>query len=338
MFKIKACRILRDDEYLQYVAVTQDAAQRRYWTLYETVKTESVISSLLKEAEELGFVAMGMSRCERPMFFDRFRKWIAAGKQADMHWLGRHMDLRENPDKLLKDCRTVISLAYPYPSTQPLTSDGFCFARYTEPEKADYHNRLKGLARKLVKTLLALQPGCKTRICVDSAPILERSFAHGSGIGFIGKNNTFIIPGYGSYIFLAEILTTAELFQHETQPMENLCGECNRCISACPTGALESPYTLNASKCLSYLTIEHRGKIKSSAGRNMGNCFFGCDVCQEVCPYNEGNSVDTVRLPSTDEWLAMEESEFETRFGETALSRAGLNKIKSNIKTIRSIR
>ena len=296
-----------------------------------------MISSLINKAKHLGFVAVGMSRPERPMFFDRFREWIADGKQADMHWLDRHPDLRESPEKLLKGCRTVISLAYPYSSTKPVTSDGFTIARYAEPEKADYHTRLKDQVRKLVKTLLALHPGCKTRFCVDSAPILERSFAYASGIGFIGKNNALIVPGHGSYVFLAEILTTAKLFQPETRPMENLCGACERCISACPTGALEAPYTLNAAKCLSYLTIEYHGEIQSSDGQNMGDCFFGCDVCQEVCPFNECISSRTVRLPSTDEMLTMEEAEFQIRFGETALSRSGLNKIKSNIRAVRSI-
>jgi len=296
-----------------------------------------VISSFIKKAKHLGFVAVGMSRPERPVFFDRFREWIADGKQADMHWLGRYMDLRENPEKLLKGCRTIISLAYPYSPAKPSTSEGFTIARYAEPEKADYHTRLKSQVRKLVKTLLTLHPGCKTRICVDSAPILERSFAYASGIGFIGKNNALIVPGHGSYVFLAEILTSAELFQSGIQSLENQCGACNRCISACPTGALEAPYTLNAAKCLSYLTIEYHGEIQSSDGQNMGDCFFGCDVCQEVCPFNECISSRTVRLPSTDEMLTMEEAEFQIRFGETALSRSGLNKIKSNIRALRSI-
>lgn len=280
---------------------------------------------------------MGISRPGRPLFFDRFCEWIAAGKQGDMHWLENHRDLRENPEKLLAGCRTIISLAYPYSSTKPSTSDGFSTARYADPQKSDYHDRLKKLARTLVENIVERDPGCKTRVCVDSSPILERSFACAAGMGFIGKNNTLIIPGYGSYFFLAEILTTAQIPQPETRHMENQCGSCDRCIKACPTGALEAPYDLNASKCLSYITIEYRGKIARSVGKKMKNCFFGCDVCQEVCPFNEDISLKKFSLPSTDKILGMNEKDFEVAFGKTAFNRSGLTKIKNNIKAIRSI-
>ena len=296
-----------------------------------------MISSLIKKAKSLGYVSVGISQPKRPMFFDRFREWVGAGKQGDMLWMEKHPGIRENPQKLLEGCRAIISLAYPYSSTKPLTSDGFSTARYTEPEKADYHNRLKKLAHQLVETLLELYPGCRTRICVDSAPILERSFAYASGIGFIGKNNAIIIPGHGSYVFLSEILTTAQLPLPQVTPMPDQCGACNRCLNACPTGALEAPYSLNASKCLSYLTIEYRGNVKGPVGEIMGNCFFGCDVCQEVCPFNETTSSEGPVLPSTDEILGMAEEYFKIHYGETAFSRAGLKKIKSNIKAVRSM-
>jgi epoxyqueuosine reductase len=295
-----------------------------------------VVSSIINKARSLGFVSVGISRPEKPLFFDRFREWIAAGNQADMHWMEKHLDLREDPEKLLDGCKTIISLAYPYSSTKPLTSDGFSVARYTEPGKIDYHDRLKKLAKGLAESILEQHPGCKTRICVDSAPILERSFAYASGIGFIGKNNALIIPGHGSYVFLAEILTTAQMPQPDIRPMENQCGSCDLCLNACPAGALEAPYSLNASKCLSYLTIEHKGEIRSPGVEKMGNCFFGCDVCQEVCPFNEDVSSNEISLPSTDEVLGMDEKAFKTLFGKTAFSRAGLNKLKSNIRAATS--
>ncbi len=286
----------------------------------------------------MGFVSVGFSRPERPLFFDQFCEWIAAGKQGKMNWIGRHLDLRENPGKLLRGCQTVISLAFPYSSiSRPCTPDGFTTARYTEPNKTDYHDRLKKLAQRLAHSIAEQYPGSKIRVCVDSAPILERSFAYASGMGFIGKNNTFIIPGYGSYVFLAEILTTVLLPLLKTNPMEIGCGSCTRCVDACPTGALGSPFSLDASKCLSYLTVEHRGAIDREAGRRMGNCFFGCDVCQEVCPFNEGEASRDALLPSTDEILRMEEKDFKMRFGASTFGRAGLKKIKSNIEAVRSI-
>ncbi len=296
-----------------------------------------MISSLTEKAKGLGFIAVGISRPERPFFFDRFCDWISAGRQGEMHWLERHLDLRENSGRLLDGCETVISLAYPYSSNKPLTSDGFSTARYTEPQKPDYHDRLKKPALSLVQSILEWYPAGRTRICVDSAPILERSIAFASGIGFIGKNNALIIPGHGSYVFLMEILTTARFPLPKKRPMENQCGSCSRCINACPTGALEGPFSLDASKCLSYLTIEHRAETNNSIGEKMGNCFFGCDICQEVCPFNEGKAIEESLLPSTDEILGMGEEDFKVRFGKTAFSRAGLRKIKSNIGAIRSM-
>jgi len=290
--------------------------------------------NLIEQARDLGFVALGFSRPGEPLFFDRFCAWISAGKQGEMDWMGRHLDLRKNPARLLEGCQTVISLAYPYSQKKPCTPEGFSAGRYSEPHKTDYHDRLKKLAKILERAVKQQYPGAKTRVCVDSAPILERSFAYSSGIGFIGKNNMLIIPGYGSFLFLAEILTTASIPYPETEFMENLCGSCTKCIDACPTGALEAPYSVNASKCLSYLTIEKSGTINDDKGRKMGNCFFGCDVCQEVCPLNEVDKSKAEILPSINAILNMGDETFEETFGKTAFARAGLSKIKGNIMNL----
>ena len=283
----------------------------------------------------MGFLAVGFSRPERPLFFDQFCSWIAGGRHGDMAWLARNIEIRKNPARLLEDCRTVITLAYPYPSKKPCTSDGFTAARYTEPGKTDYHSRLRDLARTLARSIKEQHPESATRVCVDSAPILERSFAYASGIGFIGKNNMLIIPGYGSYLFLVEILTTVPFPSTETGRMENQCGSCTKCVDSCPTGALEKPFLLDASRCLSYFTIEHRGPVGSEMGRKMGNCFFGCDVCQEVCPFNQWESSKDLLLPSTEEILTMDATDFDEKFGKTAFARAGLEKIKGNIEAIK---
>jgi epoxyqueuosine reductase len=299
-----------------------------------------VISPLIEKATGLGFISLGVSSAETPPFFDQFSKWIAAGRHGEMRWLEKHIEIRQHPDRLLEGCNGIISLAYPYSHIRPGTPDGFTAARYTEPKKDDYHNRVKQMSRTLSDIIHQLYPGSRSRICVDSAPILERSLAYASGMGFIGKNNTLIIPGYGSFFFLAEILTTAPLPLPETAPMENKCGTCTRCMDACPSGALDAPFSLDAAKCLSYLTIEHSGQTDRSTGVKMGGCFIGCDICQEVCPYNQVNAPDindAIMLPSTDEILKMDESEFLATFGKTALDRPGLNKIKSNIMAIRSL-
>jgi epoxyqueuosine reductase len=152
----------------------------------------------------------------------------------------------------------------------------------------------------------------------------------------MGKNNMLIIPGYGSYFFLVEILTTAFLSVSDNEPMENQCGSCSRCVDACPTGALDGPFSIDASRCLSYLTIEYRGDVSKEVGRKMGNCFFGCDTCQEACPFNEEKSSRDLCLPSTAEMLRMKPRDFEEKFGTTAFARAGLEKVQGNIRAVRS--
>lgn len=246
----------------------------------------------------------------------------------------RHLDVRENPSRLLKGCRTIITLAHPYSSRKPLTPEGLSVARYTEPGKTDYHDRLKNKAKKLAEFLQQVFPGSRTRVCVDSAPLLERSFAYQSGTGFIGKNTQFIVPGHGSYVFLVEILTTHLISYPKADYLEGRCGACTRCLDACPTGALEAPYRLNAAKCLSYRTIEDRGGLDSITGQRMGDCFFGCDVCQEVCPLNEGHQPGEVVLPSIHDILNMSGEAFKKMFGKTAFARAGLAKIKDNIRAM----
>ena len=144
-----------------------------------------------------------------------------------------------------------------------------------------------------------------------------------------------ILPGYGSYFFLAEILTTASFEFPTTEPVANQCGSCTRCMDACPAGALERPFFLNASKCLSYLTIEYKGMVNSETGRKMGDCFFGCDICQEVCPFNEGHISRDISLPSTDDMLKMHTKDFKKEFGASAFGRAGLEKLKGNILAVR---
>ena len=179
----------------------------------------SVVSRLDARARALGFSGMGLCRPQRPLFFDRFEKRLHAGCFGDMTWLANHLDIRADPTRLLEGCRTIIALTYPYSASRPSTTDGLFTARYTEPWQEDYHIRLRRLAREVAQTIVSSHPGCRIRVCVDSAPIMERSFAFLSGLGFIGKNNMLIIPGLGSYFFLAEILTDAPLPVPDGEPI-----------------------------------------------------------------------------------------------------------------------
>jgi epoxyqueuosine reductase len=293
-----------------------------------------MLHTLIEKAHFLGFAAAAAVSPGEPPFYKDYCDWISAGKHGGMAWMAKHRDLRRDPGALLQGCSAVIVLAYPYARDKPTTPDGFTTARYVEPRQADYHYRLGQLARQLAGDIRDRYPGSRTRVCVDSAPLLERSLAWKAGIGCIGKNNLFMIPGVGSYLFLAEILTTAPMPLPEPKPMEDLCGACTRCVDACPTGALEAPFSLDASKCLSYLTVEYRGDVGPATGRKMGRCFLGCDVCQEACPLNGGPPRGNVCLPTAGTLLKMRKDEFERRFGDTALARAGLEKIVGNIRAM----
>ena len=295
-----------------------------------------MISRFIEQAKGMGFIAIGFSPPQRPAHFDSFLSRLANRKHADMTWLERSLDVRADPSKLLEGCQTIISLAYPYPSTRHETKDGYWIARYADPSREDYHFRLRKLGENLSGLIQKVYPGSRTRVCVDSSPILEKSIAWQSGLGFIGKNTLLVIPGYGSYFFLVEILTTAPLQYPIVEPMENPCGACSLCVEACPTGALEKPYHLNALKCLAYLTIEHKGDISPALGPEMRKCFLGCDRCQEACPFNKGASAVNVAMPSAYEILLMGEEDFEKKFGKTSLARPGMEKIKSNLRAARS--
>ncbi len=291
--------------------------------------------AFIHRAKELGFIAVGFSKPETPIYFNFFLHWLREVEIGDMIYLRRSIDLRRDPKKLLDGLKTIISLAYPYSASTPSTPDGFTASRYSTPQQEDYHLRLRRLGKKLCTFIEESSPESHSRICVDSAPILEKSFAVSSGIGFIGKNNMLIVPDHGSYCYLAEILTTARFPAPSFKEPENRCGSCTECIDRCPTGALKAPFYIDVSRCLSYLTIESKDDINREIAGKMGDTFFGCDVCQEVCPLNR-KGPGIVSLPSTDSILGMTEPDFKSTFGKTAFERAGLERLKRNIRLLRT--
>jgi epoxyqueuosine reductase len=291
--------------------------------------------AFIERARELGFIAVGFSQPQVPLYFDFFLRWLREVDVGDMAYLKRNIGLRRDPGRLLQGLRTIVSLVYPYPARKPSTPDGYTASRYSTPQQGDYHLRLRALGRQLCNLIKETVHESRSRVCVDSAPILERSFAAASGIGFIGKNNMLILPGHGSYCFLVEILTTAEFSIRPPKEPEDRCGSCTQCIDRCPTGALKAPFYLDASRCLSYLTIESEAPIERATASKMGTTFFGCDVCQEVCPFNRKDP-PLVSLPSRDSILSMTEADFKGVFGDTAFARAGLGKLKRNLRALTS--
>lgn len=296
----------------------------------------NLLEDLRQRALALGFLAMGAARPGPPPFWPQFETYLAAGRHGGMAWLARHRALRFDPRQLLEGCRTILTLAYPYSAGKPATPEGYMAARFTDPVRPDYHRRLRELVRPLMDHLRRGFPGSRFRVCVDSAPVLERSWAYASGLGFIGKNTQIIRPGHGSYLYLMEILTTATLPVKAVRAQPNRCGSCRNCLEACPTGALQQPYTLDASRCLSYLSIEYAGPLTAPTAQKMGRCFYGCDVCQEVCPFNVPVPAPPPVLPPADHLAGLSEDEFQQVWGHSAFARAGLGRLKRNLAAIRS--
>lgn len=247
------------------------------------------LSILIKnKAKELGFDACGIAEVASAdtevLFFDR---WIAEGCHAGMKYMENYRDIRLNPAGLVEGARSVISVALNYYPAQKQSPDSPRISYYAYGK--DYHIVVKDKLRQLWEYITSLVPVLDStlpaaRLFTDSAPILERYWAWKAGLGWIGKNTNLIIPGKGSFFFLGEIVTTLEL-DYDT-PQKNRCGTCRRCLDSCPTGALERPGHLNANKCISYLTIEHKGDIPSEQASRLGDRLYGCDTCQEVCPWN----------------------------------------------------
>ena len=286
-----------------------------------------------EEALAEGFSRCGIARAAPPPRFERFRDWIAAGRHAGMTYLERTVEARSSPQSLLPGAKSVVCLAARH-RTEPLrAADGSAVARYAAGP--DYHGTLRDRAIRVAGAAAERLPQpVRWRVCVDSTPLAERSFAAAGGVGWIGKNGCLIDRDLGSYLLLAEIVTDLDLPPDD--PVAELCGSCVRCLESCPTDAFLGPGLLDAARCLAYWTIEHRGPIPDAVKESVGDRVFGCDVCQEVCPWNAPVRIPPshpdppAALPSRAEWLEMGPGEWRRRFGATALNRAGRRGIQRN--------
>ncbi|MBN1258201.1 tRNA epoxyqueuosine(34) reductase QueG [Candidatus Peregrinibacteria bacterium] len=217
-----------------------------------------------------------------------FRKWLKKGMEAKMEYLKRMENDRYHPDNKLPGFKSAIALAAWYGYEQKNCSkDRGRIARYAAGR--DYHNVLTRKLKELARWLQAENPGAKTYVSVDSGPMVDRVIAAAAGLGFFGKNTCLIHPQKGSYFFIGVVLTDLDLTPTPSLRMPN-CGDCRKCIEACPTGALVAPGVLDARKCIAYLTIENKGPIPAALRPKIGNRLFGCDACQEVCPFNLGRA------------------------------------------------
>lgn len=233
-------------------------------------------------AEECGFARAGVAAAGPVEHADVFRNWLAAGRQADMSYLAENVDKRLDLRKLFDGANSVICLAASYaPGGEEPETDAFV-ARYVRGR--DYHRVLQKRARTLCDRIREAQPAFAGRAFVDAAPVAERSLAAMAGLGWIGRNGSLIVPGLGSYVLLAEIVCNLPLRPDE--PRQSGCGDCRKCMAACPSGAILTERTVDARRCLSYQTIENRHDIPADLWPIAGACVFGCDACQAICPHN----------------------------------------------------
>ena len=309
------------------------------------------LETVLKEkSRELGFDLCGIAAAVRPDGFEWLKRWLDRGFAGEMHYFPRREAAYEHPSGVLPPVRSVVMLAMNYhtggwallPDQQPSeqrrkTPDGQeCpstgrVASYALGSR-DYHDLLRERLKSLGDLLHEQRPGCRTRGCVDTAPLLERDFAKLAGLGWFGKNTMLLNKRLGSFFFLAALLTDVELQPDEPHHTSH-CGTCTRCLDACPTDAFVEPYVLDARKCISYLTIEQRDQpIATELRSQMGAWVFGCDICQDVCPWNR--KAPATREPSFKprdqldpvdlEWLlSLDESGFESAFANTPMHRTG---------------
>ncbi len=282
-----------------------------------------------EEASTLGFGAVGFASASEAPYAEELRAWLAAGRHGTMRWMARDPARRSDPRTVLAGARTVISVTVPYYRGDwpegGATPRGR-IARYAWGR--DYHKRIRRKLKFLARAIATSNPEARWLAYVDTGPMLDRAWAERSGIGWIGKNTNVIVQGRGSWTFLGEILTDLEV--EPDQPARNHCGTCARCIAACPTGAIVGPYQLDARRCISYLTIEHRGAIPLELRPAIGTRIFGCDDCQEVCPWNRF-AVKTLdpdfaerpeqQTPELIPLLSLDEEGFRARYQGTAIVR-----------------
>ncbi len=298
----------------------------------ELEPTQSLENRLKAEATHLGFSLSGIAPATEADGFARYEEWLERGYAGAMNYLHAQAAVRRNPENLMPGARSVLMLGLEYVPGCDTKGDGGRVAAYAAGP--DYHHFVWERINELAAWLEAEVPGCRTKAVADTAPLLERDFARRAGLGWVGKNTMLINTHRGSFFFLAAVLTDLELAPDEPTSGPH-CGTCTACLDACPTQAFPEPFVLDASKCISYLTIELRSRIPLELREPIGHWLYGCDVCQDVCPWNRKRSPGPVSFPHDPDllWLdpvevlGLDPEAFRKRFKRTSLfrnRRAGL--------------
>ena len=294
-----------------------------------------------QKAKELGFDYIGISKAE---FLHeeapRLEQWLKEGKHGKMTYMENYFDKRLNPKLLVDGAKTVISFLLNYYPNEVQHSSAPKISKYAYGN--DYHEVIKNKLKLLINYINSEIGAINGRGFVDSAPVLDRAWAKKSGLGWVGKNSNIINKNSGSFFFIAELIVDIEL--EIDGPVKDYCGTCTRCIDACPTDAIYEPQKIDSNKCISYLTIELKDAfIPKSFENNMGNWMFGCDICQDVCPWNRFSKPHQEPLFQTkkeilnytsENWMEISEAIFSTIFKESAIKRTKYKGFKRNIEFI----
>jgi len=303
------------------------------------LQSETYSRQIKEKALELGFVACGISAAgslekER----ERLQSWLLDGMNASMAYMANHFEKRLDPTKLEQGAKSVISvLINYYPSQKQADPAAPIISKYAYGK--DYHLVVKEKLNNLLIFIQSLVPTCHGRAFVDSAPVLERPWAKTAGLGWIGKNSLLISKTFGSYVFIGELIIDLQL-SYDNALATDYCGNCTRCIDACPTGAIVSERTIDARKCISYHTIENKEEVPGPIRKNLHNRLFGCDICQDVCPWNKkakpNQSTDFLPISgllemNKKDWTCLDRDTYSKTFKHSAFERAGFERIKRNI-------
>jgi epoxyqueuosine reductase len=293
------------------------------------------------EALGLGFAACGFSRAGAlKEDAARLNKWLEWGHHAGMSYMARYFEKRTDPTKLVEGAKSVISLLYPYYTDRVQASGAPVLSKYAYGK--DYHHVLKKKMRLLLENIRKTFGPVSGRAFVDSAPVLDRAWAREAGLGWTGKNSCLISRKAGSFFFIGELVTDLEL-EYNRVPEADHCGSCSRCIEACPTGAILEDRTLDAARCISYQTIENRGSIPGELRGSLSGRLFGCDICQNVCPWNRKAMLH--REPdfepaagllemTGEDWTYLSEEEYNRLFKDSTVTRAGYRKIRDTLSVL----
>jgi epoxyqueuosine reductase len=295
--------------------------------------------TIRKKALELGFSLAGFARAEKlESEGERLRQWLDLGYQATMQWMSRNAGKRADVTALVPGAKSVVSVALNYytETAHRDAPDVGKVSRYAWGD--DYHDIMSGKLKALWSWMEQEFPGIRGRYYVDTGPVMDKVWAQRAGLGWIGKHTNLITKEVGSWVFLGEIITTLEL-EYDRAETDH-CGSCTLCIEACPTGAIVGPYVVDSGKCISYLTIEHRGEIGGFDAEDFRGWVYGCDICQDVCPWNEKFAVvspepgfqprEGNRAPLLEAWEKMSDEEFRSRFRGSAIKRTKLDGVRRN--------